>query len=41
MSIMQRFSFPMFFQVMETSNMVYIVSEFAENGEVFGERWIF
>ena len=37
MFVMQIYSFVWFIQVMETSNMVYIVSEYAENGEVFGE----
>lgn len=29
-----------FFQVMETKNMLYLVSEYAPNGEIFGECYI-
>ena len=29
--------FPLSFQVMETKNMLYLVSEFAPNGEIFGK----
>lgn len=35
-----------FFQVMETKNMLYLVTEYAKNGEIFGEfsffsvRWV-
>ena len=32
-----KFSFAFFLQVMETKNMLYLVTEYAPNGEIFGE----